>query len=74
MLAITESIEKNKDNVLQMETCSENAEEKTSLGNKYMNSMLETMEQIHDAVDEISKISRMVEKISLQTNLLSFNA
>ena len=36
--------------------------------------MLETMEQIHDAVDEISKISQMVEKISLQTNLLSFNA
>lgn len=74
MSAITASIEKNKDNVLQMETCSENAEEKTSLGNKHMQSMLKSMEQIHDAVDEISKISRMVEKISLQTNLLSFNA
>lgn len=74
MAAITASIEKNKDNALQMETCSENAQEKTSLGNAHMQSMLETMEQIHDAVDEISKISQMVEKISLQTNLLSFNA
>lgn len=74
MTAITASIEKNKENVLQIEKCSMNANEKTSLGDSYMQSMLETMKQIHSAVEEISKISQMIEDISKQTNLLSLNA
>ena len=32
------------------------------------------MSQIHDAVNEISNVSRMMDKISRQTNLLSLNA
>ena len=74
MTAITSSIDKNKDNVLQIERCSDNASEKTSLGDSYMQSMLDTMAQIHSAVEEISQISRMIEEISSQTNLLSLNA
>lgn len=74
MEAITVSIEKNKDNVLQIERCSENASEKTSLGDSNMRSMLDTMNEIHSAVDEIFQISQLIEDISSQTNLLSLNA
>ncbi len=72
--AITSSIERNKDNARQIEACSENAGEKTSLGAGYMRDMLDTMNQVHSAVQEISKISKMIEDISDQTNLLSLNA
>ena len=74
MEAITASIEKNKENVLQIERCSENASEKTSLGDSNMQSMLDTMNEIHSAVDEIFQISQLIEDISSQTNLLSLNA
>lgn len=74
MAAITASIEKNKENVLQIEQCSKNASEKTALGDSYMQSMLDTMKQIHFAVEEISKISQLIEDISEQTTLLSLNA
>lgn len=74
MNAITSSIEKNKENVLQIEECSKNASEKTSLGDSYMQSMLTTMNQIHESVEQISKISQLIEEISSQTNLLSLNA
>jgi len=74
MANITASIEKNKDNVLQIEACSQTAAEKTKMGDGYMKNMLETMEQIHTSVEEISQISHMIEDISGQTNLLSLNA
>lgn len=72
--SITRAIEKNKDQVLQMESCSENAGEKTSLGATSMQSLLTLMEQIHNSVEEISKISKLIGDISFQTNLLSLNA
>lgn len=74
MNAITISIEKNKENVHQIELFSQNASDKTAQGGIYMQSMLETMNEIHNAVDEISKISQLIEEISSQTNLLSLNA
>lgn len=74
MESITFSIEKNKDNALQIEQCSQNANEKTSMGDAYMQSMLDTMAQIDAAVAEISHISQLIEEISNQTNLLSLNA
>lgn len=74
MESITSSIEKNKDNSLQIERCSQNASEKTALGGEYVHSMLDAMAQIHDAVEEISQISQLIEDISDQTNLLSLNA
>lgn len=74
MASITASIEKNKNNALQIEHCSENAREKTAMGDEYMQSMLDTMSQIHDAVEEISQISNLIQDISSQTNLLSLNA
>ena len=74
MSAITTSIEKNRENVLQIEQCAEMAGQKTALGDGYMRSMLDAMSQIHNTVKEISKISLLIEDISRQTNLLSLNA
>lgn len=74
MAAIISSIDRNKDNVLQIEQCAELATEKTNLGASYMQSMLDSMAQIHEAVDSISNVSLMIEDISRQTNLLSLNA
>lgn len=74
MARITASIEKNKGNAQRIQQCSSNASEKTALGGSYMQSMLETMAEIHAAVDEISQISLLIEDISSQTNLLSLNA
>ena len=72
--SITMAIEKNKEQVLEMESCSENASEKTSLGASSMQSLLTLMQEIHDSVEEISKISKLIGDISFQTNLLSLNA
>lgn len=74
MTAITSSIEKNKAHVLQIEEYAEMANQKTALGDSYMQNMLGSMSQIHKTVDEISSISLMMENISRQTNLLSLNA
>ncbi len=74
MAEITSAIAMNEENARQIVDCSRNAVEKTMQGGGHMNEMLDTMRQIHAAVDEISKISLMIEDISDQTNLLSLNA
>lgn len=74
MANITTSIERNKDNVSQIEQYSEEAKIKTAQGDSYMQNMLDTIEKIHASVDEISQISQLIEGISNQTNLLSLNA
>lgn len=74
MAAIISSIDRNKDNVLQIEQCAELATEKANLGASYMQSMLDSMAEIHSAVNAISNVSLMIEEISRQTNLLSLNA
>ena len=74
MADITIAIEKNKMNVQQIEDCSKNATARTLQGDSHIKSMLDTMKQIHAALEEISKISLMIEDISSQTNLLSLNA
>lgn len=74
MQSIADSIRQNKENAVQIEDCSANAEEKTSQGSSYMKNMLDTMNNIHAAVNEIAQISQMIEDISSQTNLLSLNA
>lgn len=71
---ITASIEQNKVNAEKIQQCSASANEKTMLGDSNMQSMLDTMDQIHAAVNEISQISLLIENISKQTNLLSLNA
>ncbi len=72
--SITDAIEKNKEQVLQMEACSKNAGEKTAAGDSSMQSLLTLMTDINNSVEEISKISKLINDISFQTNLLSLNA
>lgn len=72
--SIHKAIEKNKEQVHQMESCTENAGEKTALGSASMQSLLSMMQEIHDSVEKISNISRMIGDISSQTSLLSLNA
>lgn len=74
MEAITSSIDQNRGNVQDMEECAEMAGQKTSLGSGNMENMLDAMSQIQSTVQEISKISLMIEDISKQTNILSLNA
>lgn len=74
MAEITASIEQNKDHVLEMEQCADMASQKTTLGSRNMQNMLDAMSQIRDTVEEISKISLLIEDISRQTNILSLNA
>ena len=74
MLSIISSIDKNKDNIVQIEECSQNANDKTNLGSSSISSMLDNMNQVNFAVNEISKISKMIKDISSQTNLLALNA
>jgi len=71
---ISASIEKNKKNVCSIEQYSKDAEKKTDMGSGYMQTMLDMMGQIHNSMEEISKISQLIEGISNQTNLLSLNA
>ncbi|MDE7334363.1 MAG: hypothetical protein K2O16_19455 [Lachnospiraceae bacterium] len=74
MAAITASIEQNRENAMMIEQCSQNAHEKTALGGEYMDIMLNAMSHINSSVEEISKISLLIEDISSQTNLVSLNA
>lgn len=71
---IVTSIGKTQENAHEIEACCKNADEKTAQGNSYMQVMLDTMTQIQGSVDEISKISKMIEDIADQTSLLSLNA
>lgn len=74
MQYITSTIEQNRESAAQIERFSQNATEKTSQGDNYMHSMLDTMEEINSGMQEISSISQLIEDISKQTSLLSLNA
>lgn len=74
MQYITSTIEQNRESAAQIERFSKHATEKTSQGDNYMHSMLDTMEEINSGMQEISSISQLIEDISKQTSLLSLNA
>ena len=74
MQDITATIEKNKENAVQIENFSKEAAQKTAQGDSYMHSMLDTMNQIHAGMEEITSISQLIANISKQTGLLSLNA
>lgn len=74
MQYITSTIEKNKENAVQIENFSKEAAQKTAQGDSYMHDMLDTMNQIHSGMEEITSISQLIADISKQTGLLSLNA
>lgn len=74
MVAMIGSIEETRSNAEEIEACCKNADEKTAQGDSYMQTMLDTMHQIENSMDEISKISQLIEGIADQTSLLALNA
>ncbi|MDL2248733.1 methyl-accepting chemotaxis protein [Tyzzerella sp. OttesenSCG-928-J15] len=69
--------QKNQDNTQNTSTArdaSVKALENSDEGTRNMNELLESMEEIKTASDNISSIIKVIEDVSFQTNLLSLNA
>lgn len=71
---ITEKIKLIDKNAEQLINFTVGAESKVSQGKAQMDSMLGTMNNIYSNMQEIIKISELIEDISSQTSLLSLNA
>ncbi|MDO4168005.1 MAG: methyl-accepting chemotaxis protein [Eubacteriales bacterium] len=71
---ITTKIHMIDQNAAQLKVSTNEAEQKVALGKQQMDSMLTTMNTIYTSMQEIIKISQLIEDISSQTSLLSLNA
>lgn len=71
---ITEKIQRINESARQVKICTEGAEDKVSQGKQQMDSMLGTMNNIYSNMQEIMKISQLIDDISSQTSLLALNA
>lgn len=71
---IGEKIDVIDESAKQVEVCADGAGSKVRQGNGQMEIMLTMMNDIYANMQEIIKISRLIEDISSQTRLLSFNA
>lgn len=71
---ITEKIRLINESARQVKICTGGAEDKVSQGKQQMDSMLGTMNNIYSNMQEITKISHLIDDISSQTSLLALNA
>lgn len=71
---INEKIILIDENAAQLQTSTDATSDKVAQGRQQMDSMLGTMNNIFDSMQEIIKISQLIEEISSQTKLLSLNA
>jgi len=71
---INESASHNADNALKAENLSVKAKENAKSGEQNMSRMLASMEDIKSSSMEITKIIKVIENITFQTNLLALNA
>lgn len=71
---ITEKIALIDESAAHAKSCTNGTEHKVSQGKEQMDSMLETMNNIYSNMQDIIKISELIEDISSQTSLLSLNA
>lgn len=71
---ITEKIHLINESAKQVKICTGGAEDKVSQGKQQMDSMLGTMNNIYSNMQEITKISQLIDDISSQTSLLALNA
>lgn len=71
---INEKILLIDESAAQLQSSTDETSSKVALGRQQMDSMLGTMNNIYDNMQEIIKISQLIEEISSQTKLLSLNA
>lgn len=64
----------NSENAEQASSITQSARQTADMGDGYMKEMLESMRQISAASENISKIIKVIEDISFQTNILALNA
>lgn len=71
---MTSEVDKNAESAERVSHESEKSVKIVEDGNKYMQELLSVMNKITSRAEEISNITKMVNEISDQTNLLSLNA
>lgn len=71
---ITDRIHKVDESASNVKKVVVGAQERVEQGREQMDTMLGTMQEIYDSMQEIIKISRLIEDISSETGLLSLNA
>jgi len=60
--------------VLRVNDLTQNVKGKAALGNEQMHNMLQAMNEINEASNNIAKIMKVIDNIAFQTNILSLNA
>lgn len=71
---IAEKTDQNSENAAQANSISQNARNAAEAGDNYMKDMLGSMNDISVSSENISKIIKVIEDISFQTNILALNA
>lgn len=71
---IARNIKENADNAVQASTIAQNVGSDVVESNKYMQELMQAMNEITDTSNEINKIIKTIEDIAFQTNILALNA
>ncbi|UUE09342.1 methyl-accepting chemotaxis protein [Dickeya zeae] len=71
---VSESVKDNAASARQASQLSENAASETHQGNQLVSKIVDTMENIKRHSDSISSITKVIEDIAFQTNILAINA
>lgn len=71
---IASKTSQNSENAMQASNITQSARTVAESGNGYMQDMLDSMGEINTASENISKIIKVIEDISFQTNILALNA
>jgi methyl-accepting chemotaxis protein len=71
---INEDTTKNAENAKEVNSIAHKASEITASGNQQMNEMVESMDKIAKASDDVNRVMKLIDDIAFQTNLLALNA
>lgn len=71
---LTSQTKQNAANANQVNQLSTEAQVAVDTGNQQMNKMIDAMEEINQAGQDISRIIKVIDEIAFQTNLLALNA
>jgi methyl-accepting chemotaxis protein len=74
MTEIADQTKRNAESATQANQISAQSREAAAKGNKQMDEMINAMEEINEAGQNISKIIKVIDEIAFQTNLLALNA